>query len=193
MRCRGRHPGRSAVRRKGSTRLREACHAGMTEACTPGTIRSLTVRLPDQLVREIEAESRERNCAKSDVVRERLQRGARPASSSSTGLNLIADLILGGRPASRHEREKQAPLENHGIWQETFWLMLGSWWQCLAAATPITDGRSKRHLTTCLPGIYLRGRTVGSLPPAGRTGLTWIACRGAQWSPGSTWTTTWRQ
>ena len=56
-------------------------------------MRSLTVRLPDQLVREIETESRERNCAKSDVVRERLQRGAGPAASSSARLSLIADLI----------------------------------------------------------------------------------------------------
>jgi hypothetical protein len=51
------------------------------------------VRLPDELVREIEAESRARDCAKSDVVRERLQRGSGPASSASARLNLIADLI----------------------------------------------------------------------------------------------------
>ena len=56
-------------------------------------MKSLTVRLPDQLVREIEAESRERPCAKSDVVRERLERGAGPAASSSTRLNIIGDLI----------------------------------------------------------------------------------------------------
>ena len=51
------------------------------------------MRLPDQLVREIEAESRERNCAKSDVVRERLQRGAGARLKTSARLNLIADLI----------------------------------------------------------------------------------------------------
>ena len=64
-------------------------------------MRSLTVRLPDQLVTEIEAESRGRNCAKSDVVRERLQRGAGPTPISSAGLNLIADLIgsVDGLPA----------------------------------------------------------------------------------------------
>ena len=56
-------------------------------------MRSLTVRLPDQLVMEIEAESRKRGCAKSDVVRERLQRGAGPAGDSSARLNVIADLI----------------------------------------------------------------------------------------------------
>jgi hypothetical protein len=72
-------------------------------------MRSLTVRLPDQLVREIEAESRQRNCAKSDVVRERLQSGAAPASSSSSRLNLIADLIgsVDGLPADMSARRKR--------------------------------------------------------------------------------------
>ena len=71
-------------------------------------MRSLTVRLPDQLVTEIEAESRERKCAKSDVVRERLQRGAGPESDSS-GLNLIADLIgsVDGLPADMSGRKKR--------------------------------------------------------------------------------------
>lgn len=66
-------------------------------------MQSLTVRLPDQLVLEIEAESRERNCAKSDIVRERLQRGTAtgPAPSSHAPLSLIADLIgsIDGLPA----------------------------------------------------------------------------------------------
>ena len=55
-------------------------------------MRSLTVRLPDQLVSEIEAESRERNCAKSDIVRERLQGGTGPTRKTSARLNLIGDL-----------------------------------------------------------------------------------------------------
>ena len=72
-------------------------------------MKSLTVRLPDQLVREIEAESRERDCAKSDVVRERLRRGAGPTSSSSGRLNLIADLIgsVDGLPAELSGRKKR--------------------------------------------------------------------------------------
>ena len=67
------------------------------------------MRLPDQLVREIEAECRERNCAKSDVVRERLQRGGGRASSSSARLNLIADLIgsVDGLPADMSARKKR--------------------------------------------------------------------------------------
>jgi len=70
-------------------------------------MRSLTVRLPDQMVTEIEAESRERNCAKSDVVRERLQRSARP-TGGSTRLTVIADLIgsVDGLPADLSGRKK---------------------------------------------------------------------------------------
>ena len=87
-------------------------------------MRSLTVRLSDQLVIEIEAECRERNCAKSDVVRERLQRGAEPTSSSFARLNLIADLIgsVDGLPAD--ERQKEEVFENQGLWQEACSLML---------------------------------------------------------------------
>lgn len=72
-------------------------------------MRSLTVRLPDQLVTEIETESRKRNCARSDVVRERLQRGAGPQSTASAGLNLIADLIgsVDGLPAGMSGRRKR--------------------------------------------------------------------------------------
>ena len=68
----------------------------------------MTVRLPDRLVKEIEAESRERNCAKSDVLRERLQRGAEPRSDSSARLNVIADLIssVEGLPAGMSGRRK---------------------------------------------------------------------------------------
>ena len=67
------------------------------------------MRLPDRLVTEIEAESRERNCAKSDVVRERLQRGALSTSSSSARLNLISDLIgsVDGLPTDMSAKRKR--------------------------------------------------------------------------------------
>ena len=81
----------------------------MTLVYYTSIMRSLTVRLPDQLVREIEAECRERNCAKSDVVRERLQRPTGPTSSSSARLKLIADLIgsVDGLPADMSGRRKR--------------------------------------------------------------------------------------
>ena len=57
-------------------------------------MKTLTVRLPEQLVAEIEVESRGRGRSKSDIVRERLQGAARPARrGQSTPLGAIADLI----------------------------------------------------------------------------------------------------
>jgi hypothetical protein len=50
-----------------------------------------TVRLPDLLTAEIEAESRKRRMPKSDVVRERLQRAK--AEASDAPLVDIRDLI----------------------------------------------------------------------------------------------------
>lgn len=56
-------------------------------------MKTLTVRLPETVVAEIEAKSRRRKLSKSDVVRERLtgtekSRGRRPAM-----LEAIADVI----------------------------------------------------------------------------------------------------
>lgn len=72
-------------------------------------MKTITVRLPEPLVAEIEAESRGRKCSKSDVVRERLQRAARPTRRQSTSLNAIADLIgsVDGLPADLSARKKQ--------------------------------------------------------------------------------------
>jgi Arc/MetJ-type ribon-helix-helix transcriptional regulator len=66
----------------------------------------LTVRLPDALVAEIEAEARRRMISKSDVVRERLTRpgGKRGAAA----LDAIADLVgsIEGLPADLSESKK---------------------------------------------------------------------------------------
>ncbi len=72
-------------------------------------MKSLTVRLPDRLVIEIEAECRERNCAKSDIVRERLQRGAGLRRDSSGRLRDVADLAgsVDGLPADLSSGRKQ--------------------------------------------------------------------------------------
>jgi len=55
-------------------------------------MKTLTVRLPEPLVAEIEAESRGRKISKSDVVRERLEIGPRKRRRTAS-LNAIADLI----------------------------------------------------------------------------------------------------
>jgi hypothetical protein len=54
-------------------------------------MKTLTVRLPEALASEIEAESKKRGISKSDVVRERLQRQRK--GRLPPGLEDIADLI----------------------------------------------------------------------------------------------------
>jgi Arc/MetJ-type ribon-helix-helix transcriptional regulator len=70
-------------------------------------MKTLTVRLPETLVAQIEAESRRRRLSKSDVVRERLtRRGSRPRSAA---LDTIADLIgsIDGLPRDLSARKKR--------------------------------------------------------------------------------------
>lgn len=70
-------------------------------------MKTLTVRLPEPLVADIEAESRGRNISKSDVVRERLETEPRKRRRH-TSLNAIADLIgsVDGLPADLSARKK---------------------------------------------------------------------------------------
>jgi hypothetical protein len=72
-------------------------------------VRTLTVRLPEPLVAEIEAESRGRGRSKSDIVRERLQRAAPPTRNHPAALDAIADLIgsVNGLPRDLSARKKQ--------------------------------------------------------------------------------------
>ncbi len=71
-------------------------------------MKTLTVRLPEDLAAQIEAESRERKVSKSDVVRERLnlaQTRRRPNAS----LDIIGDLIgsVDGLPTDLSARKKK--------------------------------------------------------------------------------------
>jgi len=70
-------------------------------------MKTLTVRLPEPLVADIEAESRGRKISKSDVVRERLERPPRRRRTAS--VNAIADLIgsVDGLPADLTTRKKE--------------------------------------------------------------------------------------
>ena len=71
-------------------------------------MKTLTVRLPEALVAEIEAESRGRKVSKSDVVRERLSGSARSRGGRRAPLDAIADLIgsVDGLPADLSMRKK---------------------------------------------------------------------------------------
>jgi Arc/MetJ-type ribon-helix-helix transcriptional regulator len=56
-------------------------------------MKTLTVRLPEPLVAEIEAESRGRRVSKSDIVRERLQVATGSPRPRTASIDAIADLI----------------------------------------------------------------------------------------------------
>jgi Arc/MetJ-type ribon-helix-helix transcriptional regulator len=71
-------------------------------------MKTLTVRLPEVLASEIEAESRGRKLSKSDVIRERLSGAARSSRRRIAPLAAIADLIgsVDGLPADLSSRTK---------------------------------------------------------------------------------------
>ena len=71
-------------------------------------MKTLTVRLPEPLVAQIEAESRARRLSKSDVVRERLSAPGRGRRRSSA-LDAISDLIgsVDALPADLSAHKKQ--------------------------------------------------------------------------------------
>ena len=72
-------------------------------------MKTLTVRLPEPLVAEIEAESHVRKISKSDVVRERLRQvPALARQRRSSPVDSIADLIgsVDGLPADLSGRKK---------------------------------------------------------------------------------------
>jgi len=97
-------------------------------------MKTLTVRLPEPLVSDIEAESCERKISKSDVVRQRLERAPRKRQRT-TSLNAIADLIgsVDGLPTDLTARKKEY-LQDTGYGQNVL-VDAGFVWRCLAATT----------------------------------------------------------
>ena len=71
-------------------------------------MKTLTVRLPEPLVTDIEAESRVRKISKSDVVRERLESAPRRRRRTAS-FEAIADLVgsVDGLPADLSDRKKK--------------------------------------------------------------------------------------
>lgn len=72
-------------------------------------MRTLTVRLPERLVAEIDAESRGRRLSRSDVVRERLRVSGASSRRRPASLAAIADLVgsVDGLPADLSARKKR--------------------------------------------------------------------------------------
>ncbi len=71
-------------------------------------MKTLTVRLPESLVAQIEAESRRRKLSKSDVIRERLA-GTEGSRAQPASLDAIADLVgsVDGLPRDLSARTKK--------------------------------------------------------------------------------------
>lgn len=71
-------------------------------------MKSLTIRLPESLLADIEAESRGRKISKSDVVRERLERAPSKPQRRGASIDAIADLIgsVDGLPSDLSSRKK---------------------------------------------------------------------------------------
>ncbi|HEV8240527.1 MAG TPA: ribbon-helix-helix protein, CopG family [Thermoanaerobaculia bacterium] len=72
-------------------------------------MKTLTVRLPDELVAQIEAASRAQGRSKSDVVRERLRIAGEQTRGSHAMLDSIRDLIgsVDGLPPDLGSRYKE--------------------------------------------------------------------------------------
>jgi len=90
--------------------MRRRCVLRIWRGCnTLVFVKMLTVRLPEPMVAEIEAESRGRRISKSDVVRERLRLARQATRRPSGSVDAIADLIgsVDGLPADLSGRRKR--------------------------------------------------------------------------------------
>lgn len=72
-------------------------------------MKRLTVRLPEGLVAQIEAESRRRKLSKSEVVRERLTGAGGAGPQQPALLDVIADVVgsVDGLPRDLSRRKKK--------------------------------------------------------------------------------------
>ncbi len=72
-------------------------------------MKTLTVRLPEALLAQIEAESRRRKLSKSDLVRERLTQATKSIRRQPAMLDAIADVIgsIDGLPRNLSARTKK--------------------------------------------------------------------------------------
>jgi hypothetical protein len=71
-------------------------------------MKTITIRLPEALIAEIETESRLRKISKSDVVRQRLQAAGNSAARRAAAAATIADLVgsVDGLPPDLSSRKK---------------------------------------------------------------------------------------
>ena len=84
-------------------------------------MKTFTVRLPETLVADIEAESRGRKVSKSDVIRERLEGARQSKDRRAPSWEAIADVVgsVTGLPADL-SRRKKVYLEKTGYGQKHY-------------------------------------------------------------------------
>lgn len=72
-------------------------------------MQTLVIRIPDDLARELEAESKKTHLSKSEVARRRLIAGGSHPRDATSGFDLIADLVgsVDGGPADMSSRKKE--------------------------------------------------------------------------------------
>jgi Arc/MetJ-type ribon-helix-helix transcriptional regulator len=72
-------------------------------------MKTLTIRLPEALVAQIETEARRRKLSKSEVIRERLMASKSSRHQQSSSLDAIADLVgsVDGLPRDLSVRKKK--------------------------------------------------------------------------------------
>jgi hypothetical protein len=72
-------------------------------------MQTLVLRIPDDLARDLEAESKRTNLTKSEVARRRLIAAGSQSHDTACGFDLIADLIgsVEGGPADMSARKKK--------------------------------------------------------------------------------------
>ena len=82
-------------------------------------MKTLTVRVPESLAAEIEAESKKRKVTKAAVIRERLEAGSAKDRSGSRQFDRIADLVgsIDDLPSDLSARTKEH-LKARGYGQE---------------------------------------------------------------------------
>jgi hypothetical protein len=85
------------------------CLAHLPLLSYASAMKTLTVRLPDVLVAEIERESQVRRVSKSDVVRERLRQPQSAARAGGSMMGLCGDLLgsVRGLPADLSSNKKK--------------------------------------------------------------------------------------
>jgi hypothetical protein len=79
-------------------------------------MKTLTVKLPDQLFFEITGQARARNMSKSDVVRERLTQQARPPTRQHRGSlwSRIEDVVIDSKALPRDLSANKKYLKDYG-------------------------------------------------------------------------------